>query len=66
MVSDITPNLYHPESISSLAPKIWETLPNEIKDSDTLQIFKVKIKKCVTVECSCRLCKIYLPQVRLI
>ena len=51
------------ESMSSLAPKIWEILPNEIKDSDTLQIFKAKIKKWVPVECPCRLCKIYLPQV---
>ena len=36
---------YGTESISSLAPKIWEILRNEIKDSDTLQIFKAKIKK---------------------
>ena len=54
---------YGTEFISSLAPKIWEILPNEIKDSDTLQIFKTKIKKWVPVECPCRLCKIYLPQV---
>ena len=54
---------YGTESISSLVPKIWEILPNEIKDSDTLQIFKAKIKKWVPVECPCRLCKIYLPQV---
>ena len=49
--------------ISSLAPKIWEILPNEMKDSDILQIFKAKIKNWVSVECPCRLCKIYLPQV---
>ena len=54
---------YGTESISSLAPKIWEILPNEIKDSDTLQIFKAKIKKWVPVECPCRLYKIYLPQI---
>ena len=34
---------YGTESTSSLAPKIWEILPNEIKDSGTLQIFKAKI-----------------------
>ena len=49
---------YGTESISSLAPKIWEILPNEIKDSDILQIFKAKIKEWVPVECPCRLCKI--------
>ena len=54
---------YGTESISSLAPKIWEILPNEIKDLDTLQIFKAKIKKWVPAECPSRLCKIYLPQV---
>ena len=46
---------YGTESISYLAPTIWEILPNEIKDSDTLQIFKAKIKKWVQVECPCRL-----------
>ena len=54
---------YGTESISFLAPKIWKALPNEIKDSDTLQIFKAKIKKWAPVECPCRLCKIYLPQI---
>ena len=57
---------YGTESISSLAPKIWEILPNEIKDSDTLQIFKAKIKKWILVECPRRQCKIYLPQVAFI
>ena len=54
---------YSTKCISSLAPKIWEVLPNEIKDSDTLQVFKAKIKKWVPVERPCRLCKIYVPQV---
>ena len=54
---------YSIKSISSLAPKILEILPNEIKDSDILQIFKAIIKKWVPVECPCRLCKIYLAQV---
>ena len=54
---------YGTESISSLAPKIWKSLPNEIKVSGTLQIFKAKTKKWVPVECPCRLCKIYLLQV---
>ena len=54
---------YGTESTSSLASKIWEILPNEIKDSYSLHIFKAEIKKWVPVECPCRLCKIYLPQV---
>ena len=54
---------YGTESITFLAPKIWEILPNEIKDSGTLQIFKSKIKRWVPVDCPCRLCKTYIPQV---
>ena len=48
---------YGTESLSFLALKIWEILRNEIKDSDTFQILKAKIKKWVPVECPCRLCK---------
>ena len=54
---------YGTESITFLAPKIWEILPNEIKDSGTLQIFKSKIKRWVPVDCPCKLCKTYIPQV---
>ena len=54
---------YGTESILSLAPKIWDISPNEIKDTDNLQIFKPKVKKWVPGEYPCRLCKIYLPQV---
>ena len=54
---------YGTKFISSLAPKIWKILPNEIKDSDILQTFKMKLKKWVPAECPCRLCKIYPPQV---
>ena len=56
-------NRYGTESISFFVPKIWEILPNKLKDSDTLQIFKAKIKESIPVECPCRLSKIYLPQV---
>ena len=51
------------ESISSLVPKTWEILPNEIKVSDALQVFKAKIKMWVPVERPYRLYKTYLPQV---
>ena len=57
----VKPVRYGTKSISSLAPKRWEILPNEMKNLDNLQIFKAKIKKWVRVKCPCRLCKIYLP-----
>lgn len=51
------------ESISYLAPKIWEQVPDEIKNSSSLKIFKGKIKTWVPNSCPCRLCKTYIPNV---
>ena len=34
---------YGTETVSFLAPKIWHILPNDIKDSESLDIFKRKI-----------------------
>ena len=35
-----------------LAPKIWEILPKEIKNSETLNVFKSRIKNWSPQECS--------------
>ena len=51
------------ETVSFLAPKLWDILPKDIKDSKSLDIFKRKIKKYIPSECPCRLCKTYVPQV---
>ena len=49
---------YHgTESLSFLAPKIWDLVPVELKQSDTLYFFKLKIKNWVPYEYPCRLCK---------
>ena len=36
---------YGTETVSFLAPKIWDILPKDIKDSESLDIFKIKNKK---------------------
>ena len=51
------------ESVSYLGPKIWDLVPNEIKESESLNDFKFKIKRWVPEGCPCRICKIYLGQV---
>ena len=45
------------ETFSFLAPKIWDILLKDIKDSESLDTFKSKIKKWIPSECPCRLCK---------
>ena len=51
------------ESVSYLGPKIWDLVPNEIKESEPLNAFKFKIKRWVPEGCPRRICKIYLGQV---
>ena len=51
------------ESISSLAPKIWELIPSDIRSANSLGIFKEKIKFWITDKCPCRLCKTYIGNV---
>ena len=51
------------ESISSLAPKIWELIPSDIRSANSLGIFTEKIKFWTTDKCPCRLCKTYIGNV---
>ena len=50
------------ESVSYLGPKIWDLVPSEIKESESLNTFKFKIKRWVPEGYLCRICKIYLAQ----
>ena len=62
----VTSVRYGTETVSFLAPKIWYILPKNLKDSESLDTFKRKIKKFIPLECPSRLCKTYVPQVGLI
>ena len=47
-------------SLSYLAPRVWKLVPDNIKNSPTIQCFKLKIKRWVPHSCTCRLCKKYI------
>ena len=47
---------YGRESLVSLAPKIWELVPDSIREVKTLSIFKNKIKAWTTDKYPCQLC----------
>ena len=51
------------ETIAYLGSKLWQLLPQEIKQSDTLPLFQKRIRCWKGSECNCRLCKAYIPQV---
>ena len=59
--------VYHgSESLSSLAPKLWDLLPNSIKNSASIKEFKTKINTWTFERCPARICKKYVGRVGLI
>ena len=56
-------SVYHgTESLSFLGPKISDLVPLELKQLESLEVFKLKIKKWIPFECLCRLRRTYIQQ----
>ena len=51
---------YGIESAAFVGSRIWTNMPNELKESTSLNEFKSKIKTWKPENCSYKLCKIYL------
>ena len=50
------------QSLRRFGPIVWNTmLPNELKRCKSLSEFKLGIKSWIPSNCSCKLCKIYIP-----
>ena len=49
------------ESISNLGPRIWNLIPNKLKELESVNLFKKEIKKWRPTNCPCRLCRTYIP-----
>ena len=45
------------------ANQLWQTLPSEVKDCSSLQLFEKKIKTCRCDRCQCQICLRYLSNV---
>ena len=54
---------YGLQSIRYLAPRIWKIVPENIKESPSLQSFKRGIKQWIPYGCPCSLCKQYVQGV---
>ena len=59
--SNIRTTLYDTETILYRGPDIWKKVPDRIKTSPSLAIFKKRIKVWKPIGCSCRLCKTFVP-----
>ena len=57
-------SVYHgTESISYLGPKIWNIMPEKLKNIEDLEHFKKEIKTWKPDNCPCRLRKVYIESV---
>ena len=48
------------ETVRYRGPKTWDMVPDEIKEAETLDIFKHRIKKWKPTGCTCRLCTVFV------
>ena len=53
---------YGIQSVRHLGPKIWKIVPQNIRESNSLNEFKSLIKFWKPDTCFCKLCKIYIAQ----
>ena len=51
---------YGLQSVRYIGPKIWELVPNNIKNCDSLSKFRKLIKSWRLESCPCKLCKTYI------
>ena len=57
-------SLYHgTESISYLGTKIWDMLPEKLRNIENLEHFKKEIKTWKLDNCLCSQCKVYIESV---
>ena len=55
---------YEIENIQYIGHHLWASFPEEIKDFGTLTNFKQKIKSWKGSTCICRLCKVFINELR--
>ena len=59
VVKTQTSKRYGTETLRSLGPKIWNSLPSEIKNCESLPSFKILIKTWSGAACKCNNCQSY-------
>ena len=54
---------YDIETVSFLCTRVWNSLPSDLKQRESLEIFKSKIKNWIPQNCPCKLCKTYFQRI---
>ena len=51
------------DTLSFRGPRTWNLVPKQIKEFPSINEFKAKIKHWKPMGCTCKLCKIFIPEV---
>ena len=54
---NIRTNKFGFETITTIGAVLWQNLPNDIKNSESLNIFKHRIKQWTPHNCPCKICR---------
>ena len=60
---NVRTTIYGIENIQFRGCSLWSLLPNSMKNSESLQEFKSRIKHCDEISCNCRLCKVFIKDI---
>ena len=63
LIPNINTVSYGNKSVRYLGPKIWELVPDDMKNAQSLEDFKSKVKILKFENCPCNLCKNYIHNV---
>ena len=54
---------YSIETASFVGARVGNSLPSNLKQCESLELFKSKVKNCIPKNCPCKLCKTYLQRI---
>ena len=60
---NVRTTIYGIENIQFRGCSLWSSLPNSMKNSESLQEFKRRIKHWDEISCNCRLCKVFIKDI---
>ena len=59
---NVKTSIYGTETVTYKSSQLWNLVPSEIKNKDSLAQFKYGIKEWICTNCPCRLCKTYITE----
>jgi len=51
---------YGIDTVTYKAPQIWQSLPADIRNSESLDLFKANIRQLQSISCQCNICKPFI------